>query len=58
MAARAANGGALPPDLSLICIAREGGEDYIFSVSTDVIVNSPTPKLVGKPGIPFWPYWF
>lgn len=32
MAARAANGGALPPDLSLICIAREGGEDYIFSL--------------------------
>jgi len=31
-AAKAANGGALPPDLSLICKARHGGEDYIFSL--------------------------
>jgi ubiquinol-cytochrome c reductase cytochrome c1 subunit len=31
-AARAANGGALPPDLSLIAKAREGGSDYLFSV--------------------------
>ena len=31
--ARASNGGALPPDLSLICLAREGGEYYIYSVS-------------------------
>lgn len=33
-AARAANNGAYPPDLSLITIAREGGEDYIFSLLT------------------------
>lgn len=33
-AARAANNGAYPPDLSLIVIAREGGEDYIFSLLT------------------------
>jgi len=32
--ARSANNGALPPDLSLICEAREGGEDYIFSILT------------------------
>jgi len=31
-AARAANGGALPPDLSLICLARENGENYIYSL--------------------------
>jgi ubiquinol-cytochrome c reductase cytochrome c1 subunit len=31
-AARAANGGALPPDLSLIVKAREGGAGYIYSV--------------------------
>lgn len=31
-AARAANNGAYPPDLSLMAIAREGGEDYIFSL--------------------------
>jgi len=30
--ARAANGGALPPDLSLICLARENGENYIYSL--------------------------
>ncbi|XP_065827778.1 cytochrome c1, heme protein, mitochondrial-like isoform X1 [Oscarella lobularis] len=33
-AARAANNGALPPDLSMIVNAREGGEDYIFSILT------------------------
>jgi len=32
--ARNANNGALPPDLSLICLARHGGEDYIFSLLT------------------------
>ena len=31
-AARAANGGALPPDLSLIVNAREGGADYVFAI--------------------------
>jgi ubiquinol-cytochrome c reductase cytochrome b/c1 subunit len=33
-AARAANNGALPPDLSLIVKARKGGEDYIYSLLT------------------------
>jgi ubiquinol-cytochrome c reductase cytochrome c1 subunit len=33
-AARAANGGALPPDLSLIVKARAGHEDYIYSLLT------------------------
>jgi len=33
-AARAANNGALPPDMSLLVKAREGGEDYIFGVLT------------------------
>jgi len=32
--ARAANGGALPPDLSLIKKARHGGENYIFALLT------------------------
>jgi ubiquinol-cytochrome c reductase cytochrome c1 subunit len=31
-AARAANGGALPPDLSLITNARAGGADYVYSL--------------------------
>ena len=47
MAARAANGGALPPDLSLIAYARDGGDNYLYAVSIDdesdvvtVVVNS------------------
>lgn len=33
-AARAANAGAIPPDLSNITRARHGGEDYLFSLIT------------------------
>jgi ubiquinol-cytochrome c reductase cytochrome c1 subunit len=33
-AARAANNGALPPDLSLIVNAREGGPNYVYGVLT------------------------
>ena len=33
-AARASNGGALPPDLSVIAKAREGGAHYIYSLLT------------------------
>ena len=33
-AARASNGGALPPDLSVIVKAREGGPRYIYSILT------------------------
>lgn len=33
-AARAANGGALPPDLSLITKARPDGQNYVFSLVT------------------------
>src|SRR5687768_10626760 len=33
-AARAANNNALPPDLSLIAKAREGGADYVYSLLT------------------------
>jgi ubiquinol-cytochrome c reductase cytochrome c1 subunit len=33
-AARAANGGALPPDLSLITKARPDGHNYVFSLLT------------------------
>lgn len=32
VAARAANNNALPPDLSLITKAREGGKDYVYSL--------------------------
>lgn len=34
VAARAANNGAVPPDLSLITKAREGGKDYLYSLLT------------------------
>jgi cytochrome c1 len=40
-AARTANGGALPPDLSLIVKAREGGARYVYSVVTGD--GSPAP---------------
>jgi len=33
-AARAANGGALPPDLSLMVKARKGGADYVHAILT------------------------
>jgi ubiquinol-cytochrome c reductase cytochrome c1 subunit len=33
-AARASNGGALPPDLSLIVKARDGGPRYVYSILT------------------------
>jgi cytochrome c1 len=34
IAARSANGGAYPPDLSVITSARHGGADYVYSVLT------------------------
>jgi len=40
-AARAANGGAVPPDLSLIVKARAGGADYVYSIVTGD--GSPVP---------------
>jgi ubiquinol-cytochrome c reductase cytochrome c1 subunit len=36
-AARAANGGAYPPDLSLMAKAREGGPDYIHAILTGYV---------------------
>ena len=33
-AARSANNGAIPPDLSYITSARHGGEDYVFALLT------------------------
>merc|ERR1719219_2638726 len=40
-AARAANNGAYPPDLSLITGARHGGEDYIFAILTGYMEEPP-----------------
>ncbi len=36
-AARASNGGALPPDMSLLAKAREGGAAYIYSIVTGYV---------------------
>jgi ubiquinol-cytochrome c reductase cytochrome c1 subunit len=36
-AARAANNGALPPDLSLIVKARKGGADYVYGILTGFV---------------------
>ena len=40
-AARAANGGALPPDMSMLAKAREGGARYIYSIVTGDGTNPP-----------------
>lgn len=40
-AARASNGGALPPDLSLIVKARNGGPDYVYSILTGFAQKPP-----------------
>jgi len=40
-AARASNGGALPPDMSLLAKAREGGPAYIYSIVTGYNRNPP-----------------
>jgi ubiquinol-cytochrome c reductase cytochrome c1 subunit len=45
-AARASNGGALPPDMSLLAAAREGGPNYIYSLLTSY---APTPAGIKNP---------
>lgn len=47
-AARAGNGGALPPDLSVIIKAREGGPDYVYSLLTGFV--DPPQGLTVNPG--------
>ena len=58
-AARANNGGALPPDLSLMAKARVGGASYIYSLLTgykvpaefvfaDSLPTSPIGKILRK----------
>lgn len=55
-AARAANNGALPPDLSLIVKARHGGCDYIFSLLTGYPEEPPAGAVV-QSGLNFNPYF-
>ncbi|HET9810599.1 MAG TPA: cytochrome c1 [Sphingomicrobium sp.] len=66
IAARAANSGALPPDLSLITQAREGGAPYVYSILTgyqnpDNYRNEEGEPLPASakptPGLHFNPYF-
>lgn len=53
-AARANNGGALPPDMSLLAKARTGGPDYIYSLLTGY--HEPPAGLKVGPGQHYNPY--
>lgn len=55
-AARAANNGALPPDLSLIIKARHGGCNYIFNLLTGYPEEPPAGATV-QSGLNFNPYF-
>ncbi|XP_029007631.1 cytochrome c1, heme protein, mitochondrial [Betta splendens] len=54
-AARAANNGALPPDLSYIVNARHGGEDYVFSLLTGYC--EPPGGVSVREGLYYNPYF-
>ncbi|XP_061689872.1 cytochrome c1, heme protein, mitochondrial [Syngnathoides biaculeatus] len=54
-AARAANNGALPPDLSYIVNARHGGEDYVFSLLTGYC--EPPAGVAVREGLYYNPYF-
>ncbi|MBV8593323.1 MAG: cytochrome c1 [Caulobacteraceae bacterium] len=54
-AARGANGGALPPDMSMLAKAREGGARYIYSIVTGDGTASPR-ALTVPPGKYYDPY--
>lgn len=54
-AARAANNGGLPPDLSLIVKARHGAADYIFSLLTGYV--DPPPGVTVAEGMNYNPYF-
>jgi ubiquinol-cytochrome c reductase cytochrome c1 subunit len=53
-AARASNGGALPPDLSLIVLARDGGPQYVFSLLRGYV--PPPAGLTVPPGKSYNPW--
>lgn len=54
-AARAANGGAYPPDLSLISKARHGGPDYLFALLTGYC--EPPAGVEVREGLNYNPYF-
>jgi cytochrome c1 len=55
-AARAANGGALPPDLSVIVKAREHGADYLYHLLVGYAEPTVAFKATMAPGTYFNPY--
>ena len=64
IAGKAANGGALPPDMSLLAKAREGGPAYIYSIVTgdDAHIPAGLELPAGKHYDPYiagdlTPYW-
>jgi ubiquinol-cytochrome c reductase cytochrome c1 subunit len=54
-AARASNGGALPPDMSVLAKAREGGADYIHAILTGY--KNPPAGLTVDPSKHYNPYF-
>jgi len=46
-ASRAANNGALPPDLSLVVKARDGHSDYVYSILTGFGQQPPNNEKIG-----------
>jgi len=54
-AAKLANNGALPPDLSLMAFARHNGADYIFSLLTGF--QDPPAGVETKEGLHYNPYF-
>ncbi len=58
-AARANNGGTLPPDLSMIVKAREGGPQYVYSILTGFHEKPPADFKVmdGKYFNPYFEGW-
>jgi cytochrome c1 len=58
-AARANNSGSLPPDLSMIEKAREGGSDYVYSILTGFHMTPPKGFKVteGKYYNPYFEGW-
>ena len=55
-ATRAAMNGALPPDLSLIVKAREGHEDYVYSILTGYGQTPPANEKMAR-GLQYNPYF-
>lgn len=54
-AARAANAGSYPPDLSLMIKARHGADDYVFSLLTGY--SDPPAGVEIRPGLNYNPYF-